>query len=122
MYISFKREKSPNGYCLLHSEIASFWYECGAVIGRGERFESGGDSGNRWMNFLSLRICMVYIATVQPQKWRFRSIFNFHVIAEGALIASATYVFDHGDHFFMVEKSRKKSEMAKSDKKLVFRF
>ena len=58
------------------------------------------------------------IATVQPQKWRFWSIFNFHVIAEGALIASGTYVFDHGDHFFMVEKSRKKSEMAKSDEKI----
>ena len=52
----------------------------------------------------------------------FWSIFYFHVIAEGALIARGTYVFDHGDHFFMVEKSRKKSEMAKSDVKSVFRF
>ena len=63
---------------------------------------------------------MIWLATVQPQKWRFWSIFNFHVIAEGALIASGTYVFDHGDHFFMVEKSRKKSEMAKSDEKISF--
>ena len=48
LQISFKSEKSSNGYrCLLHSKIASFWCECGAVIGRCKRFESGGDSDNR---------------------------------------------------------------------------
>ena len=60
----------------------------------------------------------VYLASAQPKKWRFWSIFNFRVIARDALILSFPYVFEHGDHSFEIQKSRKKSEMAKSDEKI----
>jgi len=50
----------------------------------------------------------VYIASAQPKKWRFWSIFNFHIILRGALISSVTNVFDHGDHFFDIKNLEKK--------------
>ena len=71
-------------------------------------------------SFVYIKNSYPWLATVQPQKWRFWSIFNFHVIARDALISSGTDVFDHGDHFFEIKKSRKKSERTKSDEKISF--
>ena len=48
-----------------------------------------------------------YLASAQPKKWRFWSIFNFCVIAWYISISSGPYVFDHGDHFFGIKKTRK---------------
>ena len=50
--ISFRGEHTPNGYdCLLSPQISCL--KDGALIGRGEWFDSGGDSANHWYSLSS---------------------------------------------------------------------